>query len=79
MYECFAEIAKHDLMAGVHNENDEAVRAYVNKVKEQGRTDYLAHGLSRPPITETLAIAEVYEIGVVIAKLQPGRMSLARV
>ncbi len=62
MYECFAEIAKHDLMAGVHNENDEAVRAYVNKIKEQGRTDYLAHGLSRPPITETLAIAEVYEL-----------------
>jgi allantoinase len=62
MYECFAEIAKHDLMAGVHNENDEAVRAYISKVKEAGRTDYLAHGLSRPPITETLAIAEVYEL-----------------
>lgn len=62
MYECFAEIARHGLMAGVHNENDEAVRFFVNRVKEQGRTDYLAHGLSRPPITETLAIAEVYEL-----------------
>ncbi len=62
MFECFSEIAKHDLMAGVHNENDEAVRAYISKVKDQGLTDYLSHGLSRPPITETLAIAEVYEI-----------------
>jgi allantoinase len=64
MYECFSAIAKHGLIGGVHNENDEAVRAYVARVKEQGITDYTAQGLSRPPLTETLAIAEVYEIGV---------------
>lgn len=63
MFECFSEIARHGLMAGVHNENDEAVRHYISKVKEQGLTDYLSHGLSRPPITERLATAEVYEIG----------------
>lgn len=62
MYECFSVIASHGLMAGVHNENDEAVRAYIEKVKQAGTTDYTAHGLSRPPITETLATAEVYEI-----------------
>lgn len=63
MFECFSAIATHGLMAGVHNENDESVRAYVAKVQEQGLTDYTAHGLSRPPLTEALAIAEVYEIG----------------
>ena len=29
----------------------------------EGVTDYTAHGLSRPPITEALAIAELYELG----------------
>jgi allantoinase len=62
MFECFAEIARHGLIAGVHNENDEAVRHYIAHVKEKGITDYRAHSLSRPPITETLATAEVYEI-----------------
>lgn len=63
MYECFAEIARHGLMAGVHNENDESVREYLRRVEAQGIKDYTAHGLSRPPMTETLATAEVYELG----------------
>lgn len=62
LYECFAAIQPHGLIAGVHNENDESVRAFTKKVLDSGRTDYLAHGLSRPPITEALATAEVYEI-----------------
>src|SRR5271163_55711 len=36
MFECFQEIARHGLIAGVHNENDEAVRHYIAQVKEQG-------------------------------------------
>ena len=47
----------------MHNENDEMVRAAMAQVEAQGLTDYRAHGLSRPPITEALATAEVYEIG----------------
>jgi allantoinase len=39
------------------------VRACIARVTEQGLTDYAAHGKSRPPITEALAMAEVYEIG----------------
>jgi allantoinase len=39
------------------------VRACMAQVETQGLTDYRAHGLSRPPITEALATAEVYEIG----------------
>ena len=63
LYACFAEIGKHGLAAGVHNENDEMVRAAMAAVEAAGITDYRAHGLSRPPVTETLAMAEVYELG----------------
>jgi allantoinase len=62
LYLCFAAIAPHGLIAGVHNENDESVRAFTKRVLASGRNDYAAHGLSRPPIAEALATAEVYEI-----------------
>jgi allantoinase len=60
----FTAIAPTGLAAGVHNENDEVVRAAIAVVEAQGITDYRAHGASRPPIAETLAMAEVYEIGL---------------
>lgn len=63
LHACFAEIARHGLIAGAHNEDDETVRAAETEVARSGITDYRAHGLSRPPIAEALATAEVYEIG----------------
>jgi allantoinase len=63
LHECFAAIARHGLIAGIHNEDDEMVRAFAARVAAEGATDYLAHGRSRPPITEALAMAHVYEIG----------------
>jgi allantoinase len=62
LYSCFAEIARYGLIAGVHNENDEVVRACEKVVTASGITDYRAHGMSRPPVSEALATAEVYEI-----------------
>ena len=62
LYACFAEVARSGLIAGVHNENDEFVRAAEKAVAASGITDYRAHGLSRPPLSEALAIAEIYEI-----------------
>jgi allantoinase len=61
--ECFAAIAPTGLTAGVHNEDDEAVRAAIAKVKAAGITDYRAHGMSRPPLTELLASLQIYETG----------------
>lgn len=61
--ECFAAIAPTGLTAGVHNEDDEAVRAAIEKVKASGISDYRAHGLSRPPLTELLATHVIYETG----------------
>jgi allantoinase len=63
MYECFGAIARHGLMAGVHNEDDEMVRATMAAARATGETGYAVHSLSRPPITEALATAQVYEIG----------------
>jgi len=61
--DCFRAIAPTGLSAGVHNEDDEAVRAAIDKVKAAGITDYRAHGLSRPPLTELLATNQIYETG----------------
>ncbi|MGD9920582.1 MAG: dihydroorotase family protein [Pseudorhodoplanes sp.] len=62
LHDCFAAVAREGLIAGVHNENDETVRAAIAAVQASGRTDYRAHGLSRPAYTEALATAEVYEL-----------------
>lgn len=64
LQDCFAEVARTGLTAGVHNEDDEFVRAAIEKVKAAGITDYRAHGMSRPPLTELLAMHQIYETGV---------------
>jgi allantoinase len=63
LYKSFCAVGRRGLIAGVHNENDEMVRAFTADVEARGVTDYTAHGLSHPPITEALATAEVYELG----------------
>ncbi|WP_181702067.1 dihydroorotase [Chthonobacter albigriseus] len=63
LHDCFAAIAPTGLAAGVHNENHEAVDAAMARVRAAGITDWRAHGLSRPPFTELLATAEIYETG----------------
>ncbi len=62
MHACFTEIAKHGLVAGVHNEDDEVIKALVSKLREQGVSDYTAHTRSRPVYSETLAINQIYEL-----------------
>ncbi|WP_423068577.1 dihydroorotase [Devosia sp. CN2-171] len=63
LQETFIEVAKTGLTGGVHNEDDESVRAAMAKVKASGITDWRAHGLSRPPLTELLATLQIYETG----------------
>jgi len=62
LHAAFAEVARTGLIAGVHNENQEVIAAAMAAVKASGLTDYRAHTASRPAVSETLAIAEVYEI-----------------
>jgi len=61
--DCFSAIAPTGLTAGVHNEDDDFVRAAIARVKEAGISDWRAHGMSRPPLTELLATLQVYETG----------------
>ena len=61
--EAFAEVARTGLTAGVHNEDDESVRAALAQVKAAGIADWRAHGLSRPPLAELLATLQIYETG----------------
>jgi len=63
LYAAFRAVGRRGLLAGIHNENDEMVRAFMADVVRANLTDYTAHGRSRPPITEALATAEVYELG----------------
>ncbi|MFB2532998.1 dihydroorotase family protein [Paracoccus sp. p3-h83] len=60
---CFAEVARTGLAAGVHNEDDAFVREAMAAVQASGITDWRAHGLSRPPMTEILALLQIYETG----------------
>lgn len=60
---CFSEIARHGLIAGAHNEDDETIRATEAEILRSGITDYRAHGLARTPLAEALATVQVYEIG----------------
>ncbi len=61
--ECFRAIAPTGLAAGVHNEDDETVRAAMAAVRASGISDWRAHGLSRPPLAELLATTQIYETG----------------
>lgn len=63
MHDCFQEVSRLGLMAGVHNEDDESIKYLVEKLKAQGINGYKAHTLSRPKYTENLAIQQVYELG----------------
>ncbi len=61
--DAFAAVAKTGLTAGVHNEDDETVRAAMEVISAAGITDWRAHMLSRPPLAELLATLQVYETG----------------
>ncbi len=63
LMDCFAEVARTGLAAGVHNEDDAFVREAMAAVEAAGITDWRAHGLSRPPMTEILALLQIYETG----------------
>ena len=63
MYEACQVIASSGLAVGVHNEHQETVAYFTDHVRASGDTSPASHGRSRPPISELLAINEIYEIG----------------
>ena len=58
----FEAIAAAGGLAGVHAENDEIVRAGIDRLRAAGRRDAPAHAESRPAVAETEAIARCLEL-----------------
>ncbi|MFF2018451.1 dihydroorotase family protein [Paenibacillus sp. NPDC058177] len=61
LLDSFAVIAETGCPVGVHAENDEIVRRYINKYRDDG-SDPRSHGLSRPKVSESVAALTVMEL-----------------
>lgn len=64
MVAAFREIAKTGLPVSVHNEDQELVEKLTAEAKAAGNTDPIWHCRTRPPLAETMADFEIFEIGL---------------
>ncbi|MBR0643484.1 dihydroorotase [Plastoroseomonas hellenica] len=79
MVAAFREIAKTGLMVGVHNEDQEIVERLSAEAKAAGNTGPIWHARTRPPLCETMADLEIFEIGLETgAHVHIAHSSLAR-
>lgn len=62
MRDAFAAIAATGLMVGVHNEDQELVVRMTEAARARGETDVIQHARTRPPLAETLADLEIFEL-----------------
>ncbi|WP_320198887.1 dihydroorotase [Agrobacterium sp. rho-13.3] len=59
----FNALAETTIPLGVHNEDQEIVRAHIAAAKAAGRDGIAAHSESRPPAAELAATAQFLELG----------------
>ncbi|MBX6386989.1 MAG: amidohydrolase family protein [Microbispora sp.] len=79
MVAAFREIAKTGLMVAIHNEDQELVVRLTEEAKAAGRTDPIMHCRTRPPLAESMADLEIFEIGLETgAHVHIAHSSLAR-
>ena len=79
MLAAFAEMATTGLMVAVHNEDQELVVKLTEAAKEAGNTSPIWHCRTRPPITETMADLEIFEMALETgAHVHIAHSSLAR-
>lgn len=64
MLRAFARIAPSNLMVAVHNEDQELVLRLTEAARAAGRTDPIMHARTRPPIAESLADLEIFEMAL---------------
>ena len=64
MLAAFAEIAKTGLPVAVHNEDQELVEKLTAEARARGDTSPIWHCRTRPPLAETMADLEIFEIGL---------------
>ncbi len=79
MLAAFAAIARTGLPVSVHNEDQELVEHLTTAARAEGRSDPIMHARTRPPLAETLADNEIFEIGLATgAHVHIAHSSLAR-
>jgi allantoinase len=79
MVSAFAAIARTGLPVAVHNEDQELVERLTAEARAAGRTDPIMHCRTRPPLAETMADLEIFEIGLQTgAHVHIAHSSLAR-
>ena len=79
MLAAFAEMAKTGLMVAVHNEDQELVVKLTEAAKAAGNLSPIWHCRTRPPITETMADLEIFEMALETgAHVHIAHSSLAR-
>lgn len=79
MVEAFSRIAKTGLPVAVHNEDQELVEALTAEARAAGNTAAIWHARTRPPLAETMADLEIFEIGLQTgAHVHIAHSSLAR-
>lgn len=62
LYQAMTIIAETGMPYGLHAEDDNLVLAGLKRMQDAGRTDAMAHAESRPPLVESVAVAEVLHL-----------------
>ena len=79
MLAAFIEIAKTGLPVAVHNEDQELVERLTAEAIAAGRTEAIMHCRTRPPLAETMADLEIFELALETgAHVHIAHSSLAR-
>ncbi len=79
MLAAFGAIAATGLPVAIHNEDQELVETLTNEARAAGRTEPIMHCRTRPPVVETMADLEIFEMALETgAHVHIAHSSLAR-
>ena len=79
MVAAFGRIARTGLPVAVHNEDQELVERLSDEARAAGNTGAIWHARTRPPLAETMADLEIFEMGLATgAHVHIAHSSLAR-
>ena len=79
MRDAFAAIARTGLPVAIHNEDQELVEQLTAEARAAGRTDPIMHARTRPPLAESMADLEIFELGLATgAHVHIAHSSIAR-
>ena len=64
MLAAFREIAKTGLPVAIHNEDQELVESLTAEARAAGRNDPIMHARTRPPLAESMADLDIFEMAL---------------